>query len=139
MEQGLRECCRSVRIGKILIQRVCLFPIRVCLPPSYHSMFCPQDEETALPKLFFAKLPDDIAQRYVLLLDPMLATGGSAIKAIEVLLDNNVPEERILFLNLVSSPEGIQAVCDKFKKVAVLIFVCIQIFSITDLSSVCRL
>ena len=51
MEAGLREVCRSVRIGKILIQR---------------------DEETAQPKLFFSKLPQDIAQRYVLLLDPML-------------------------------------------------------------------
>ena len=54
MEQGLRECCRSVRIGKILIQR---------------------DEETAKPKLFYDKLPGDIASRWVLLLDPMLATG----------------------------------------------------------------
>lgn len=54
MEQGLRDCCRSVRIGKILIQR---------------------DEETAQPKLFYDKLPEDISQRWVLLLDPMFATG----------------------------------------------------------------
>lgn len=54
MEQGLRDCCRSVRIGKILIQR---------------------DEETCKPKLFYEKLPVDIAQRWVLLLDPMFATG----------------------------------------------------------------
>lgn len=54
MEQGLRDCCRSVRIGKILIQR---------------------DEETAKPKLFYDKLPEDIAERWVLLLDPMFATG----------------------------------------------------------------
>ena len=54
MEQGLRDCCRSVRIGKILIQR---------------------DEKTSMPKLFYDKLPDDIANRWVLLLDPMLATG----------------------------------------------------------------
>lgn len=44
MEMGLRDCCRSVRIGKILIQR---------------------DEETALPKLFYEKLPEDISERYV--------------------------------------------------------------------------
>jgi uracil phosphoribosyltransferase len=55
MEQGLRDCCRSVRIGKILIQR---------------------DEETSLPKLFYDKLPEDIAERWVLLLDPMFATGN---------------------------------------------------------------
>lgn len=36
-----------------------------------------------------------------------LATGGSAIKAVEVLLDRGVPEERIIFLNLISAPEGI--------------------------------
>lgn len=92
MEGGLRECCRSVRIGKILIQR---------------------DEETAQPKLFYAKLPEDIAQRWVLLLDPMLATGGSVMQAIEVLLEHGVPSERILFLNLVASPEGLQAVYAK--------------------------
>ncbi len=54
MEQGLRDCCRSVRIGKILIQR---------------------DEDTCKPKLFYDKLPEDISERWVLLLDPMFATG----------------------------------------------------------------
>jgi len=57
MEQGLRDCCRSVRIGKILIQR---------------------DEETCLPKLFYDKLPEDIVDRWVMLLDPMFATGTCA-------------------------------------------------------------
>ena len=60
---------RSVRIGKILIQR---------------------DEQTALPKLFYEKLPHDIKDRYVLLLDPMLATGGSAITAVKVLLSKGL-------------------------------------------------
>ncbi|GAA5850280.1 hypothetical protein JCM9279_006511 [Rhodotorula babjevae] len=99
MEAGLRECCRAVRIGKILIQR---------------------DEETALAKLFYAKLPEDIADRYCLLLDPMLATGGSAIKAIEVLIDHGVPQERIIFLNLVSCPEGLRAMYDAYPKVKIV-------------------
>lgn len=63
MEQGLRDCCRSVRIGKILIQR---------------------DEETAQPKLFYDKLPEDIAKRWVLLLDPMFATGMYLLAAINI-------------------------------------------------------
>lgn len=99
MEQGLRDCCRSVRIGKILIQR---------------------DEETAQPKLFYDKLPEDIAQRWVLLLDPMFATGGSAIMAVEVLKSRGVPEERILFLNLIASPEGIRNFTDKFPRLRVV-------------------
>lgn len=47
----------------------------------------------------------------MLLLDPMLATGGSAIMAVEVLLSKGVPANRILFLNLISSPEGIETFC----------------------------
>ncbi|TKA57746.1 Uracil phosphoribosyltransferase [Rhodotorula sp. CCFEE 5036] len=99
MEAGLRECCRAVRIGKILIQR---------------------DEETAQAKLFYAKLPDDIQSRYCLLLDPMLATGGSAIKAVEVLIDHGVPQERIIFLNLVSCPEGLRAMYSAYPQVKVV-------------------
>ncbi|KAI9317631.1 PRTase-like protein [Dichotomocladium elegans] len=99
MEQGLRECCRSVRIGKILIQR---------------------DEETHMPKLFYAKLPKDIDSRYVLLLDPMLATGGSAIQAVKVLLENNVREERIIFLNLMAAPEGIDAFIKAYPKIKIV-------------------
>ncbi|KAL1886953.1 Uracil phosphoribosyltransferase, synthesizes UMP from uracil [Ceratocystis pirilliformis] len=99
MEQGLRDCCRSVRIGKILIQR---------------------DEETAEPKLFYDKLPDDINKRWVLLLDPMFATGGSAIMAVEVLKSRGVPEERILFLNLIASPKGVENFATKFPKLRVV-------------------
>lgn len=99
MEMGLRECCRSVRIGKILIQR---------------------DEETALPKLFYAKLPEDISERYVFLLDPMLATGGSAMMAVEVLLSRGAQMDRIFFLNLLAAPEGIKAFQDKYPEVKII-------------------
>lgn len=99
MEQGLRDCCRSVRIGKILIQR---------------------DEETALPKLFYEKLPDDIAERYVFLLDPMLATGGSAKMATDVLIQRGVKPERIFFLNLICSKEGIDNYSASFPDVKIV-------------------
>lgn len=99
MEAGLRECCRSVRIGKILIQR---------------------DEDTAKPKLFYAKLPEDIAERWVLLLDPMLATGGSAIQAMQVLVDHGVQPSKILFLNMIASPEGLHNVWKAFPDVRVI-------------------
>lgn len=55
MEAGLREVCRSVRIGKILIQRVCMMsPVSVLFSLSL-ALF--QDEETAQPKLFYSKVP----------------------------------------------------------------------------------
>ncbi|PHH58453.1 hypothetical protein CDD81_5807 [Ophiocordyceps australis] len=99
MEQGLRDCCRSVRIGKILIQR---------------------DEKTSAPKLFYDKLPEDIAERWVLLLDPMFATGGSAIMAVQVLKARGVPEDHILFLNLIASPEGVRNFTIKFPRLKVV-------------------
>ncbi|KAI9809597.1 MAG: Uracil phosphoribosyltransferase, synthesizes UMP from uracil [Sarcosagium campestre] len=99
MEQGLRDCCRSVRIGKILIQR---------------------DEETCEPRLFYDKLPEDISDRWVLLLDPMFATGGSATMAVDVLKSRGVPEEHILFLNLIASPEGINSFAQRFPKLRVV-------------------
>jgi uracil phosphoribosyltransferase len=89
MEAGLRAVCRSIRIGKILIQR---------------------DKVTKLPHLYYSALPADISRRHVLLLDPMLATGGTALAAIQVLLDHGVAEERIIFVNLITVPEGIAAV-----------------------------
>lgn len=99
MEMGLRDCCRSVRIGKILIQR---------------------DEKTATPKLFYEKLPEDISERYVFLLDPMLATGGSAMMAVEVLLSRGVKMDRIFFLNLLAAPEGIKTFHDKYPDVKII-------------------
>jgi len=50
----------------------------------------------------------------------MLATGGSAIKAIEVLLDHGVREESILFVNLICCPEGISAIVKKFPKIRII-------------------
>ena len=99
MEAGLRAVCRSARIGKILIQR---------------------DTVTKLPRLYYAALPPDVAQRHVLLLDPMLATGGTARMAVQVLLDAGVAEERIIFVNLLTVPEGLRAVGRRYPKVKIV-------------------
>ncbi|WBW73453.1 uracil phosphoribosyltransferase [Schizosaccharomyces osmophilus] len=99
MEQGLRDCCRSVRIGKILIQR---------------------DEESQEPVLHYKKLPDDIADRYVLLLDPMLATGGSAMCAMDILISMGCKQEQIIFLNVIASPEGLHNVHKRFPNIRIV-------------------
>ncbi|GHJ40704.1 uracil phosphoribosyltransferase [Streptomyces sp. TS71-3] len=96
MEAELRAMSPEIRIGKILIQR---------------------DKVTKLPHLYYSALPADIVNRHVLLLDPMLATGGTALAAIEVLLETGVPEEHIVFVNLLSAPEGIKAVRERYPHV----------------------
>ncbi|CAK1225405.1 Uracil phosphoribosyltransferase (Upp) [Fructobacillus fructosus] len=67
-----------------------------------------RDEETLEPVEYFVKLPDDIEQREVLLVDPMLATGGSAIDGIAALKKRGATQ--IKLITLVSSPEGLAAV-----------------------------
>jgi len=99
MEKAVREICKKIRIGKILIQR---------------------DENTALPNLIYSKLPKDISKRYVLLLDPMLATGGSVCKAIDVLKEKNVDENKIIFINLISCPEGLKKLKKDFPQVKIV-------------------
>jgi hypothetical protein len=137
MEQGLREVCRSVRIGKILIQRVSKGFLRTYLHVELTSFLGRGDNpaETVLfqgmswvfrpsrrtritklcaypaPSGYFTALraPSGPNAWYVLALSrPQMtaqgqqtATGGSAMKAVEVIMEHGVPEERIIFINLV--------------------------------------
>jgi uracil phosphoribosyltransferase len=66
-----------------------------------------RDEATLEPIAYYQKLPPDIAETEVLLIDPMLATGGSAIAAVEFLKKADV--HNMKFVCLVASPEGIAA------------------------------
>lgn len=67
-----------------------------------------RDPETLAPVEYYCKLPEDIDKREVLLLDPMLATGGSALAAIALLKQKGV--QRIKMLNLLAAPEGLALV-----------------------------
>lgn len=67
-----------------------------------------RDEETFKPVEYLVKLPTDIADRQIFLVDPMLATGGSAILAIDSLKKRNA--NNIKFVCLVAAPEGVKAV-----------------------------
>ena len=67
-----------------------------------------RDPQTHLPVEYYFKMPQDISERTVILLDPMLATGGSASAAIDCLKARGCHE--ILLMNLVAAPEGIEVV-----------------------------
>lgn len=68
-----------------------------------------RDEETHEPHVYYDKLPADIASRQVLVVDPMLATGGSAAAAVRYLREAGV-RGTIKLMVLVAAPEGIEAV-----------------------------
>ncbi|MBA0816446.1 hypothetical protein Gohar_001111 [Gossypium harknessii] len=99
MENALRACCKGIKIGKILIHR---------------------EGEDNGQQLIYEKLPQDISERHVLLLDPILGTGNTAVKAISLLIRKGVPESNIIFLNLISAPQGVHVVCKSFPRVKIV-------------------
>ena len=69
-----------------------------------------RDEKTLKPVEYFVKLPSDISQRQLFVVDPMLATGGSAIMAMDMLKKRGA--SNIKFMCLVAAPEGVKALRD---------------------------
>lgn len=67
-----------------------------------------RDPETLEPVKYYCKMPTDIAQRDVLILDPMLATGGSASAAITFVKEYGV--KHIKLLNIIAAPEGVERI-----------------------------
>lgn len=67
-----------------------------------------RDPETKLPIEYYCKLPSDMDNRQVILLDPMLATGGTASEAIQIMKDKGA--KHIIFMCIIAAPEGIAVV-----------------------------
>lgn len=67
-----------------------------------------RDHDTLQPVEYFVKLPSDISERQLFVVDPMLATGGSAVAAIDALLKRGAQPRSIKFCCLVAAPEGVE-------------------------------
>ena len=76
-----------------------------------------RNEETLEPVRYYYKVPKDIKNREAILLDPMLATGGSAIDAIKMMKQDGV--KKIKFLCLIAAPEGIKKVEEAYPDVQI--------------------
>lgn len=85
MSDGLLELIPSARVGHIGVYR---------------------DPATHMPVEYLVRLPD-LADRSFIVCDPMLATGNSAVHAVEVLKKRGVGDDQIMFLALVAAPEGV--------------------------------
>ncbi|CAL1585638.1 unnamed protein product [Knipowitschia caucasica] len=99
MEQALRAVCKDIRLGKILIQ-------------TNHS--------TGEPELHYLRLPRDISEDYVILMDSTVSTGAAALMAIRVLLDHDVPEDQIFLLSLLMAETGVHSVAYAFPRVRII-------------------
>lgn len=87
MLPGMLELVPGARVGHIGLQR---------------------DERTAAASQYFAKLPPNLQDSYVLMIDPMLATGGSAVAALDMLFRAGARDIRLVCI--VAAPEGVAAV-----------------------------
>ena len=78
-----------------------------------------RDPETHKPVEYYCKLPVDAHERTIIVTDPMLATGGSAVAAIQFLKDRGCKD--IKLMNLIAAPEGVKAVVDAHPDVEIYI------------------
>ena len=91
---------------------------QICPEASVGHLGLYRDHETAEPISYYSSLPDEMEKRQVILGDPMLATGGSAVMAIETLQSMGVVD--IVFACLVAAPEGVAAVHGQFPDVPIV-------------------
>ena len=81
-----------------------------------------RDPDTHLPVEYYCKLPEDIENRQVFVVDPMLATGGSAVAAIDFLKARGC--KHIIMMNIIGCPEGVKAVQDAHPDVDIYMAAC---------------
>ncbi len=98
MADGLLDLLPSARVGHIGIYR---------------------DHTTLKPVDYLVKLPGALGERDIIVVDPMLATGGSGVHAVNILLSRGADPGRIRFMVLVAAPEGVRFFRDRHAKVPV--------------------
>lgn len=82
-----------------------------------------RDEQTLTPVWYYNKIPiefENPENKIILILDPMLATGNSAVDAIKLFTSKNVPEKNIRFVSLISAPEGLERVHSVFPNIQII-------------------
>jgi uracil phosphoribosyltransferase len=78
-----------------------------------------RDEETLYPVEYYVKLPHDVADREVILLDPMLATGNSTVHAVQLVKDAGASSVRLLAI--IAAPEGIRNIEEQHPDVLIVV------------------
>jgi len=98
MVEGMLELIPNAKVGHIGLYR---------------------DPETHLPVEYYCKIPSDIEERKVIVVDPMLATGASAAAAIDFIKERGA--KKVSFMCLIAAPEGIQVLHDRHPDVDIFV------------------
>lgn len=79
-----------------------------------------RDEKTAIANLYYQNIPKIDKSETVIILDPMIATGGTGLATIKILTQLGIKEEKIIFASIINSTHGINAIKTEFPKITIL-------------------
>ncbi|NWV21167.1 UCKL1 protein, partial [Origma solitaria] len=124
MEQALTAVCKDIRLGKILIQtNLDTGEPEVSPAAPWHTAmhrWQVTDHPSFPPQLHYLRLPKEISEDYVILMDSTVSTGAAAMMAVRVLLDHDVQEDRIFLLSLLMAEMGVHSVAYAFPRVHII-------------------
>jgi len=79
-----------------------------------------RDEKTAQAHLYYNNMPIMEKNSQVIILDPMIATGGTGIETLKILRSKGIEEKNIIYTSIICAPEGIKKIMDEFPKIRIL-------------------
>jgi len=79
-----------------------------------------RDEETAIAHMYYNNIPPIPDNHKIIILDPMIATGGTAISTLEILKKRGIKEKNIIFASIISAPEGLETIRSDFPDITIL-------------------
>ncbi len=83
-----------------------------------------RDEKTAQAQFYYANFPPMGKDHQIIIVDPMIATGGTGIGTLELLKEKGISEKQILFVSIVSSQEGIDAISKQYPNINIITAAC---------------
>lgn len=113
-------------------QNIVLVPILrsgLALMPAFLELFpharigvvgLKRDEQTAVAHLYYKNLPPITKDDFFIILDPMIATGGTAVDTLKMVTDLGIAQEKILFVGIISATPGIKRVNEAFPRVKII-------------------
>ena len=119
--------------GFKITKPVVLIPILrsgLALLPAFLSIFpeatvglvgMKRNEQSAIPELYYKNIPKIAPNAQVIVLDPMIATGGSATDTLKIITSMGVAQEQIVFVGVISAPEGLAKMSQYFPKVKIIV------------------
>jgi len=79
-----------------------------------------RDEKTAIAHRYYDNFPPLNKNQQIIILDPMIATGGTGLATLNLLQEKGIEQKQILFISIVSAPEGIAAIKSKFPDITII-------------------